>query len=63
MCSFITPRSNANTSARELLYVGFLAALPATLIALFNLGAVYGHASWGLPRGRPPSLEVRSTKY
>jgi hypothetical protein len=36
-----------DTAATELLYIGFLAALPATLIALFNLGAVYGHASWG----------------
>jgi hypothetical protein len=40
-------RKLASTAATELLYVGFLAALPATLIALFNFGAVYGHASWG----------------
>jgi hypothetical protein len=40
-------RKLAGTAGTELLYVGFLAALPATLIALFNLGAVYGHASWG----------------
>ena len=34
-------------AAARLLYLGSLAALPATLVALFNLGPVFGHASWG----------------
>jgi hypothetical protein len=33
-------------TAARLLYLGFLAALPATLVAAFNLGTVLGHANW-----------------
>jgi hypothetical protein len=34
-------------AAARLLYLASLAALPATLVALFNLGPVFGHANWG----------------
>jgi hypothetical protein len=32
--------------AGNLLYFAFLAALPATLVALFNFGAAYSRADW-----------------
>jgi hypothetical protein len=33
-------------AARRLLYLAFLAALPATLVALFDVDAVFGNATW-----------------
>jgi hypothetical protein len=33
-------------AASRLLYLAFLAALPATLVALFNVGAVFGNVTW-----------------
>jgi hypothetical protein len=47
----LPPRNRARkllaSAAARLLYLGILAALPATLVALFNLGPVFDHASWG----------------
>lgn len=39
-------RAVANAGATRLIHLGFLAALPATLIALLNPAALFGRANW-----------------